>query len=247
LSIADGGQFSSVGALTIAAKGSLQGNGAAAANVLNAGVVAPGNPVGNLSVEGDYSQTDAGILRIELNGTAPGQAGLLNVTGAATLNGTLGVELGANNGVPYVPQPGSTFTILSATEGLTGQFSTLQLPELSAGRSWLVGYSGNSVTLAVAGAEGVAGDYNGNGIVDAADYVVWRKASATGNLMADGNGDSTVNSADYGVWRIAVGQQSVGSFVAGLSHESGIPEPTSLAIAAAAVMLHLALRRRLSV
>jgi 3-phytase len=48
------------------------------------------------------------------------------------------------------------------------------------------------------------GDYNSSGHVDAADYVVWRKA--LGQTVApfrrsDGNGDGRVDAADYGVWR----------------------------------------------
>jgi hypothetical protein len=49
-----------------------------------------------------------------------------------------------------------------------------------------------------------AADYNDNGRVDAADYVIWRK---TLNQMveegtgADGNGDGMITTADYAVWR----------------------------------------------
>jgi hypothetical protein len=51
----------------------------------------------------------------------------------------------------------------------------------------------------------IAGDYNQNGVVDAADYVLWRKtlnssASPQGS-GADGNGDGTVNAGDYTFWR----------------------------------------------
>ncbi len=45
------------------------------------------------------------------------------------------------------------------------------------------------------------GDYNFNGVVDAADYVVWRDTlgqSGVG-LAADGNGDSQIDAADYGI------------------------------------------------
>jgi ELWxxDGT repeat protein len=59
----------------------------------------------------------------------------------------------------------------------------------------------------------IAGDYNGNGTVDAADYVVWRKTlgSAT-DLRA--NGDNTgpsagvIDQADYVVWRANFGNTS---------------------------------------
>ena len=53
------------------------------------------------------------------------------------------------------------------------------------------------------------GDYNRNGSVDAADYVVWRHtvnqavAPFTG---ADGNGDGLVDQSDYAVWRAHFGE-----------------------------------------
>ena len=44
------------------------------------------------------------------------------------------------------------------------------------------------------------GDYNNNGIVDAGDYVVWRKAAATDTLPNDPT-PGVVDASDYGVWR----------------------------------------------
>jgi hypothetical protein len=47
------------------------------------------------------------------------------------------------------------------------------------------------------------GDYNANGEVDAADYVLWRKSvgQAGAGLAADGNGDGSVNQSDHDHWR----------------------------------------------
>jgi hypothetical protein len=47
------------------------------------------------------------------------------------------------------------------------------------------------------------GDYDGSGIVDASDYVVWRHLlGATGRvLLADGDASGTVDSGDYEIWR----------------------------------------------
>jgi parallel beta-helix repeat protein len=48
------------------------------------------------------------------------------------------------------------------------------------------------------------GDYNGNGVVDAADYVVWRKmlgAAVTPYSGADGDGNGHIGQGDYDVWR----------------------------------------------
>jgi hypothetical protein len=53
-----------------------------------------------------------------------------------------------------------------------------------------------------------AGDYNANGDVDAADYVIWRKTLGTNvpnGTGADGSGNGIVDQADYGVWRAHFG------------------------------------------
>ena len=53
------------------------------------------------------------------------------------------------------------------------------------------------------------GDYNQDGTVDAADYVVWRKGAGSTGLVpfsgADGNGDGQVNALDYQKWRANFG------------------------------------------
>jgi GH35 family endo-1,4-beta-xylanase len=75
----------------------------------------------------------------------------------------------------------------------------------------------SSYSLAV-----VPGDYNADRTVDAADYIIWRKAAAAGHdLRADGNGDALVTGADYDVWRARFGADyGDGSIGASL-----VPEP----------------------
>lgn len=55
----------------------------------------------------------------------------------------------------------------------------------------------------------IAGDYDGNGIVDHDDYGVWRsqfgQSLFTAGAGADGNGDGRINLADYTVWRNNLG------------------------------------------
>jgi hypothetical protein len=57
------------------------------------------------------------------------------------------------------------------------------------------------------------GDYNRNALVDAADYVLWRKTLTQpvdpAGSGADGDGDGTVDDDDYGVWRAAYGTEGV--------------------------------------
>jgi hypothetical protein len=47
------------------------------------------------------------------------------------------------------------------------------------------------------------GDFNADGTVGAADYVVWRNTvgQAVAGLAADGDGDRIDDTDDYGVWR----------------------------------------------
>ena len=75
------------------------------------------------------------------------------------------------------------------------------------------------------------GDYNQNGVVDGADYVVWRDTSGqTGvGLAADGNGDGQVTNADFTLWRSKFGQ-SAGVGAGDISQGGVVPEPSSVAI-----------------
>ena len=51
----------------------------------------------------------------------------------------------------------------------------------------------------------LAGDYNRDGTVDAADYPVWRNPlGSTTDLAADGNENGIVDEADYEVWKDAM-------------------------------------------
>jgi len=74
-----------------------------------------------------------------------------------------------------------------------------------------------------------AGDYNDDGVVDAADYVLWRRTlGSTTDLRADGNesgrGAGIVDMSDYSVWRANFGSTMPGS---GGNMTASIPEPAS--------------------
>ena len=85
-----------------------------------------------------------------------------------------------------------------------------------------------------------SGDFNGDGMVDASDYDVWRNAfGSASQLDADGNGDGVVDAADYVVWRKNL--EFVARPRSGTS--AAIPEPASLTLFAMGGLL--ALPRRL--
>lgn len=85
----------------------------------------------------------------------------------------------------------------------------------------------------------VSGDYNNNGAVDAADYVMWRKQFGQNGpgLASDGTGpggtpDGSVDNLDYTFWRAHFGETSgVGSASgAGSITTSSVPEPATLSL-----------------
>jgi len=82
-------------------------------------------------------------------------------------------------------------------------------------------------------APGLVGDYNNDGRVDAADYVVWREALSHtgGGLPADGNADGKVDASDYGVWRTNFASSSG----AALAAIAVVPEPGTCFLIIAAV------------
>ena len=67
----------------------------------------------------------------------------------------------------------------------------------------------------------LAGDYNRDGLVDAADYIVWRRAMQEDNLAADGSRNGVVDAADYDVWRIHFGSRAAAIAM------TGVPETSS--------------------
>jgi len=89
----------------------------------------------------------------------------------------------------------------------------------------------------------VPGDYNKNGIVDAADYVIYRKTlGQTGaGLPADGNGNGSVDPGDYTFWRARFGNTS-GAGSGAIS--TAIPEPAALASALFGSLIAAGITRR---
>ncbi|MCI0331693.1 MAG: hypothetical protein L0228_00530 [Planctomycetes bacterium] len=79
--------------------------------------------------------------------------------------------------------------------------------------------------------EGVPGDYNRDGDVNAADYVVWRKFLGTSVAPpfsgADGDGDSSVDPGDYDVWQENFGEALPGSGGGGAADALGVGQAVS--------------------
>jgi hypothetical protein len=120
----------------------------------------------------------------------------------------------------YSPVGGESYTLLLASSITGSNFRATSLPMLPEGLSWDLDIGATSVILGITGSlPGLPGDYNENGVVDAADYVVWRKNNGT--------------QEEYNTWRTNFGRTSGAASLAGAT----APEPTScvLLILAAAV------------
>ena len=84
----------------------------------------------------------------------------------------------------------------------------------------------------------IPGDYNDNGTVDAADYVLWRSG---GPLMNEVHNPGTVTSEDFDEWCARFGNTSTPAAGTALA---GVPEPASLLAAMLAIAWALISRPR---
>ncbi|QDT67884.1 Chondroitinase-B precursor [Planctomycetes bacterium MalM25] len=84
------------------------------------------------------------------------------------------------------------------------------------------------------------GDYNGDGLVDAADYTVWRDQNGQSGpgLAADGDGDGDVDADDRLIWLNAYGSSDA------TSASAAVPEPSTLVALPALILASLGRSRR---
>jgi len=119
--ILNGGDVGATSGLNIQG-GTLKGKGTITGNVFNGGTVAPGLSPGLLTIAGNFSQTAAGTLAVEINGlTAGTQYDQIVVNGAVALAGALTVTSG------FTPSAGDGFAIIvnDVSDAISGDFDGL--------------------------------------------------------------------------------------------------------------------------
>ena len=188
---------------------------------------------GSLEVSELYTQLNNGVLEVELSDSG---ATSLEVDGVAALDGQLRLEL--DDG--FLPTLGEAFTILTADLGIVGQFADVITPELVDGLELITSYDPNSVVVEVL----LSGDYNDDGIVNAADFTLFRDTlGSTTNLAADGNNNGVVDAADYDLL-VAFFGNSASDFSSIVATAVVVPEPSSWLLLLTLASGTLSLRRR---
>lgn len=129
------------GSTFVGEKGTLKGVGQLGDTTV-AGIIAPGNSIGTLTINGDYVQTATGVYQAEV---APGsRSDQLHVTGTATLGGSL-VAL-PEPGIYYL---GEQFTFIQADGGVNGQFATTDFSAFSPFMQFSLAYTAAGARIEV--------------------------------------------------------------------------------------------------
>jgi hypothetical protein len=220
---------------------SLGGHTMTTSGALNLNVgVSGGGTISNSGALGTAGSTpvvanlvSTGTLRIDLG---PANTDRFDITGNANLSGLLDVTLEPGF------SPSGSYTLLTASGTLSAAGLALDPSDAATFSLSVVGTS-----LVLAPKAGVPGDYNGNGTVDAADYVVWRKHVGQSFQLSNevsGQTPGTVTQEDYTAWRARFGNTAGNA--AG-SAMLGVPEPTSVGLALIMLGLGAGFFRRTSV
>lgn len=161
-----------------------------------------------LTVDGDYTQASAATLEVQLRTLADFDT--LIITGTASLDGTLSVQLGDD----FTPTAGERFDILTAIDGVTGTFTNLLLPDLGGFLTFSPLYEANIVALTIVPLSvSLPGDFDGDGDVDGRDFLVWQRGGSPNPLSAE----------DLAEWQ-AYAAGELGNFAA---MSVSVPEPAT--------------------
>jgi hypothetical protein len=185
----------------------------------NGGTLAPGNSTGSTLIDGDYDQLAGGTLEIEIASLT--DFDIVGVTGEADLAGVINVILDSS----FTLGEDDTFDILVA-----GTLVDSGIALAAGGDNDLFRLETDTETGVVTlwAHLGVSGDYNDDGLVDAADYTVWRDTLAAGSTdLPNDDTPGEVDETDYAVWKANFGM-TAGS---GAASNAAVPEPTAGALA----------------
>ncbi len=205
----------------VAAMGMLAGAGQVVGNVTSDGLVSPGNSAGQLTIDGNFTQSTDGVLAIEL--ASPSEYDRLDVLNDLNLAGTLQVSLLGE----FMPSAGNSFDLFTWSGTTNIAFDSVDLPELSGGLGWDQSQLSTAGVLhVVVVAVELPGDFNEDGIVNLSDYTKWRDAVGGDSAFPnDDNLGTPIGAAHFELWKANFGATLP---TAGSLGETVVPEPPSL-------------------
>ncbi len=153
-----------------------------------------------------------------------GGVGVIDWTGDGTdkffsVDGGLTPLANFSNGTTYEEGHWQDDAGIGIMDPTAGGGELLKLTDMDVRALDVIGYNRIATTL--------PGDFNFNGIVDASDYLVWRKAHAT--------------QTSYDIWRAHFGQNAGSSAASGAS--APVPEPASQVLLMMGILTLIAHRR----
>ena len=95
---------------------------------------------------------------------------------------------------------------------------------------WAFTDDGSPIAAGDTGPVGLPGDYNEDGVIDAADYTVWR--DNLGNTIPNDPTGDVASDADYDYWKAHFGETTPPGSGA-ITSPTAVPEPTTLGLLAA--------------
>jgi autotransporter-associated beta strand protein len=227
------------GAVTVTS-GTLGGTGAisGAVTVSTGATIAPGTSIESLDT--GALTISGGTFAAELDSSVSPSVGAdrLNVSGSLSIAGGSKLTLTDLAAVSTALATGTKFTLIGYTGSWdSGVFNdalnnliaddtnvtvgantfTINYNDIAGGSNFVAGSFNHYVTLSI---PGLAGDYNGDGKVDAADYVLWRKDPA----------NHGGNPAGYNTWRGNFGNPPGSGSGVGLGGAGAVPEPAALVL-----------------
>lgn len=191
------------------------------------------------NVMGDFFQDSDGSILFDIS--AADNFDQIMVGGVATLDGSLLLTLEGG----FAPDATDTFVLLDA-DSLVGEFANNGIGDrvmlVDGSGSFVINYDVvNGTVTASDFLTGLAGDYNADGVVDTADYTVWRDnvGANAGTLLNDTDG-GVIGQAQYDTWSANYGSSLTAQTT---SQSLAVPEPSTFGILIAG-LAGAALRRR---
>lgn len=197
-------------AVSVGPNGAIGGTGTMFGVVTVAGELAPGLSIGTINI-GSLAMQSGANLSIEIGSAASYDR--VAVGGGVTIDSGAAIDVAFAPG--FTPTFGQSYSILTAGGAMTGAFGEVN----TNGPAMIARSVAGGVVLELL--SGLAGDFNNDGAVNAADYTLWASnVGSPASVLLNVGDAETVNAALYTVWRDNEGATLPAT-------ASTVPEPTA--------------------